>query len=67
MDGNNKKPFIGHVWPGQTAYVDFFQPNATQFWIDMLGVLHKKVNFSGVWLDMNELDNFVDGPFYPPN
>jgi len=33
-------PFIGRVWPGETTFVDFFHPNATQYWIDMLDVLY---------------------------
>lgn len=53
MDGTGKKPYVGKVWPGSTTFVDFFHPNATQYWQDMLNVLYQKVQFSGVWLDMN--------------
>lgn len=28
----------------------------------MLDNLYSKVKFSGIWLDMNELANFCDGP-----
>lgn len=45
--------FIGAVWPGATSFVDFLHPNATQYWIDMLDYLYQKVQFSGIWLDMN--------------
>jgi alpha-glucosidase (family GH31 glycosyl hydrolase) len=61
-DATGKKPLVGKVWPGATTFVDFFQPNATQYWQDMLNNLYSKVPFSGVWLDMNELANFCDGP-----
>ncbi len=54
--------FRGKVWPGITTFVDFFHPNSTQYWKDMLNILYKKVNFSGIWLDMNEYSNFCDGP-----
>jgi alpha-glucosidase (family GH31 glycosyl hydrolase) len=37
MDANNQSsPFIGRVRPGYVTFVDFFHPNATQYWIDML-------------------------------
>lgn len=66
MDANGKKPYVGKVWPGSTTFVDFFHPNATQYWQDMLDVLYKKVQFSGIWLDMNELANFCDGACEAP-
>jgi lysosomal alpha-glucosidase len=66
-DASGKKPFVGKVWPGETTFVDFFHPNATQYWKDMLDVLYKKVQFSGVWLDMNELANFCDGACEAPS
>ncbi len=31
------KELVGKVWPGATTFVDFFHPNATQYWKDMLG------------------------------
>ncbi len=53
--------YRGKVWPGTTTFVDFLHPNATTYWMDMLNVLYKKVQFSGIWLDMNEYANFCDG------
>jgi alpha-glucosidase (family GH31 glycosyl hydrolase) len=60
------KDFVGAVWPGDTTFVDFFHPNASQYWQDMLNILYKKVPFDGVWLDMNELSNFCNGPCSTP-
>jgi len=60
-EADGKTPFIGKVWPGATGFVDFFSPNATQYWSDMLQKLYSKVKFSGIWLDMNEIANFCDG------
>ena len=67
MQANTQKPYVGKVWPGSTTFVDFFHPNATQFWVDMLGKLYEKVKFSGIWLDMNELANFCDGACHAPS
>ena len=46
--------------------MDFLHPNSTGYWEDMLDILYKKVKFSGIWLDMNELANFCDGPCTTP-
>jgi alpha-glucosidase (family GH31 glycosyl hydrolase) len=32
----------------------------------MLNNLHSKIRFSGIWLDMNEVANFCDGPCSQP-
>jgi alpha-glucosidase (family GH31 glycosyl hydrolase) len=31
----------GQVWPGDTAYVDYFHPNATSYWAQMLAKLNQ--------------------------
>jgi alpha-glucosidase (family GH31 glycosyl hydrolase) len=49
-EGNN---LIGKVWAGDVTFPDFFHPNATQYWKDMMQYLYEQVPFSGVWLDMN--------------
>ena len=52
---------LGKVWPGYVNYPDFFHPNATGYWSDQLTSLQNQVNFTGIWLDMNEASNFCDG------
>ncbi|XP_072415319.1 lysosomal alpha-glucosidase [Chiloscyllium punctatum] len=54
-------PLIGKVWPGLTAFPDFTNPNTHQWWFKNLLQLHKAVPFDGLWIDMNEPSNFVDG------
>lgn len=39
-------------------FVDFLHPNAFSFWKQQLQRLHDVVEFSGIWLDMNEPSNF---------
>ncbi|MBN3305105.1 LYAG glucosidase, partial [Amia calva] len=52
---------IGKVWPGLTAYPDFSDPDAHQWWLENLQQFYAKVPFDGLWIDMNEPSNFLDG------
>ena len=61
LDANTKTPFLGKMRVGRTVYPDFFHPNATKYWSDMLDLLYKKVPFSGLWLDSNEFTSFCTG------
>ena len=58
---SHKKPLKACVWPGQTHFPDFFNPNTQDYWNEMFDMLFENVEFDGIWLDMNELSNFVDG------
>lgn len=60
---NQAEYYTGEVWPGVVHFVDYLHPNATTFWKEQLHRLHKSVNFSGIWLDMNEPSNFKGGEF----
>jgi alpha-glucosidase (family GH31 glycosyl hydrolase) len=55
------KYFKGSVWPGDSYFPDMFHPKAGEYWGQMMHSLHKKCNFSGIWLDMNEPANFCNG------
>ncbi|XP_053392914.1 lysosomal alpha-glucosidase-like isoform X2 [Mercenaria mercenaria] len=72
-------PIIGTVWPGTTAFPDFFHPNSSAYWLQQAKAYHDMVPFDGIWIDMNEPSNFVAGsesgcpdntlenpPFVPP-
>lgn len=46
-------PYVGRVWPGPTAFPDFTQAHARDWWADE----HKSLfaaGVSGIWNDMNE-------------
>ncbi|XP_052262842.1 lysosomal alpha-glucosidase-like isoform X2 [Dreissena polymorpha] len=79
MNTDDSGPIIGKVWPGTTAFPDFFHPNATAYWTYHANSYHNIVPFDGIWIDMNEPSNFVQGstsgcpkndlenpPFVPP-
>ncbi|XP_040043282.2 lysosomal alpha-glucosidase [Gasterosteus aculeatus] len=55
------KPLIGKVWPGLTAYPDFSDEATHEWWYENLRRFHEKVPFDGLWIDMNEPSNFLDG------
>ncbi|XP_063819300.1 lysosomal alpha-glucosidase-like [Pseudophryne corroboree] len=55
------QPLVGKVWPGLTVFVDFTNPEAHNWWHDMIKAFHEKVHFDGLWIDMNEPANNVHG------
>ena len=57
----NGQNLVGSVWPGRVHFPDFFNPNAEKYWLDMMDIVYQKVPFAGIWLDMNEVANFVNG------
>ncbi|KAJ7240162.1 glycosyl hydrolases family 31-domain-containing protein [Mycena haematopus] len=54
--------YVGQVWPGYTVFPDWFAPNALSWWTEGLKNWSAGgVEFSGIWLDMNEASSFCDG------
>ncbi|KAJ5669399.1 hypothetical protein N7462_010469 [Penicillium macrosclerotiorum] len=68
--------YIGAVWPGYTVFTDWHHPKAGDFWANELVTWYEKVNFDGIWIDMNEVSSFCVGscgshdltlnPVHPP-
>lgn len=54
----------GKVWPGDTYFPDFTKENTTAFWTEIHKEFHDKLAYDGMWYDMNEPSNFVDGSTY---
>ncbi len=52
---------LNRVWPGRSHFLDYFNPNTSEFWYDALKNLKTKLDFSGIWLDMNEIAAFEAG------
>ena len=57
----NDDPLVGSVWPGTTVFPDFTNPNATLWWTEVAAKFNRIIDFEGIWIDMNEPSNFVDG------
>lgn len=45
--------YLGHVWPGDTAFPDFATPEARAWWGE-LNAGHVTSGLAGIWNDMNE-------------
>ncbi|KAK7797627.1 hypothetical protein U0070_006683, partial [Myodes glareolus] len=58
-DGVN--PIVGQVWPGTTVFPDYTNPICAVWWANEIALFHNEVEFDGIWIDMNEVANFVDG------
>ncbi|PIL31234.1 hypothetical protein GSI_05932 [Ganoderma sinense ZZ0214-1] len=54
--------YIGQVWPGYTVFADFFHENTQAVWTEAFrNWSNSGVEFSGIWLDMNEISSFCAG------
>jgi len=53
--------YYGHVWPGYSAFPDWFHPDASNWWYENIAEFLKKVPLDGLWIDMNEAASFCFG------
>lgn len=61
LKNRNGTEYIGEVWPGYTSFVDQQAENAGKWWTEAIRNFSEIVDFSGIWLDMNEPSSFVIG------
>nr|XP_034988351.1 sucrase-isomaltase, intestinal [Zootoca vivipara]XP_034988352.1 sucrase-isomaltase, intestinal [Zootoca vivipara] len=54
-------PLIGEVWPGLTVFPDYSNPAADEWWSKECSDFHNQLPYDGLWIDMNEISNFVKG------
>ncbi|KAK4819612.1 hypothetical protein QYF61_008361 [Mycteria americana] len=52
---------LGEVWPGETVFPDFTNPDCTSWWVEECKLFYKLVPYDGIWIDMNEVSNFIKG------
>uniref|UniRef100_A0A9J8D258 alpha-glucosidase n=1 Tax=Cyprinus carpio carpio TaxID=630221 RepID=A0A9J8D258_CYPCA len=54
-------PLLGEVWPGETLFPDYTNQACIDWWVDEISRFHKEVKHDALWIDMNEVANFVKG------
>ncbi|KAF2867601.1 alpha-glucosidase [Massariosphaeria phaeospora] len=65
----NGSIYKGVVWPGVTAFPDWFHENTQQYWDSEFGSFFSAesgVDIDGLWIDMNEPSNFCPWPCENP-
>ncbi|KAL8187967.1 UNVERIFIED_CONTAM: hypothetical protein K2H54_058646 [Gekko kuhli] len=60
-DPQGTEPLIGEVWPGESVFPDFTNPAAVEWWVEECRLFHETIEYDGIWVDMNEVSNFVKG------
>uniref|UniRef100_A0A4W3K2V3 alpha-glucosidase n=1 Tax=Callorhinchus milii TaxID=7868 RepID=A0A4W3K2V3_CALMI len=60
-ESDGKTPIVGEVWPGETVFPDYTNPQCIKWWLDECERFYKEVKFDGIWIDMNEVSSFKQG------
>lgn len=65
----NGSVYHGVVWPGPTAYPDWFSKTASDYWTNEFKIFFSPdngVDIDFLWIDMNEASNFCEFPCDDP-
>ncbi|XP_048460068.1 maltase-glucoamylase [Rhincodon typus] len=60
-ESDGKTPLLGEVWPGETVFPDYTNPQCIKWWVEECANFHQTINYDGLWIDMNEVSSFKFG------
>ncbi|KAA8651458.1 putative alpha-glucosidase [Aspergillus tanneri] len=69
LQTQNESLYKGAVWPGVTAFPDWFHPDIQDYWTGEFVKFFDAetgVDIDGLWIDMNEASNFCPYPCENP-
>uniref|UniRef100_A0A3Q0SL80 P-type domain-containing protein n=1 Tax=Amphilophus citrinellus TaxID=61819 RepID=A0A3Q0SL80_AMPCI len=49
-ESDGKTPLIGEVWPGETVFPDYTNPNCIDWWVDEYERFYKEVKHDALWI-----------------
>ncbi|XP_067276076.1 sucrase-isomaltase, intestinal [Pseudorasbora parva] len=58
---DGETPLLGEVWPGETLFPDYTNEACIDWWVKEIELFHAEVKHDALWIDMNEVANFVKG------
>ncbi|KAG2219357.1 hypothetical protein INT45_011265 [Circinella minor] len=61
LKNNDGSELQGQVWPGYTAFPDWWHPKTAEFWEYEITEWMKLLDLDGLWIDMNEPASFCLG------
>jgi alpha-glucosidase len=61
IQNSDGSEYQGQVWPGYTAFPDWWHPNITDYWHTLIVDWMNLLKLDGIWIDMNEPSSFCLG------
>lgn len=61
IQNSDGSEYQGQVWPGYTAFPDWWHPNITDYWHTLIVDWMDLLKLDGIWIDMNEPSSFCLG------